>query len=131
MPFTIDTSHHEQPLQIEVWPLSRESYKPLLSEIEKNELKSLDCIEIEKVKEMRSAKYCKETCIPILLSSLFNTSEISICQSFQEHFCALMDIWNYIVNKRKTCMKQEEEKNFIGMTTFRTGFYNFYPEIIN
>ena len=28
-------------------------------------------------------------------------------------------------------MKQEEEKNFIGMTTFRTGFYNFYPEIIN
>ena len=74
---------------------------------------------------------CTEACIPITYSILFNTSNIKVCQSFEDHFCADWDIWFYIVDQFKTCYKRSPEKYFKGVKYYDDGFYNYASSVIN
>ena len=74
---------------------------------------------------------CTESCIPIILSSFFDTNETKICKKFHTHFCAIKATNLYIQKQLETCIKPPIEKYFKGFTIFRRGIYNYRPEIID
>ena len=115
---TVDTSLHNFPLHVIVFPLTRDYYYPLLSKTEiPNQNMNFSqeiCFNFSDIMGIRQSRNCSEHCIPITFSSLFNTSEIPICKDFIDHFCAYNDIWFYVLHQQKICMKPDVEKYFKG-----------------
>ena len=95
-PFQIDTSLYNLPLEIEVIPLSRLHYYSLEQE---NKNEKMKCFNTTRVKEELSARNCKDSCIPINFRSLFSSSEIKTCVTYNDHFCALHSTFPYIESK--------------------------------
>ena len=95
-PFQIDTSLYNLPLEIEVMPLSRLHYYSLEQYIKKEKI---ECFNTTRIKEEISAGNCKDSCIPINYRSLFRSSEIKTCVTYNDHFCALYSTFFYIKSK--------------------------------
>ena len=95
-PFQIDTSLYNLPLEIGVKPLSRLHYYSLEQNIKKEKL---ECFNTTRIKEELSTGNCKDSCIPINFRSLFNSSEIKTCVTYNDHFCALYSTFPYIEGK--------------------------------
>ena len=51
------------------------------------------CLDSKAILEIQKARNCTKSCIPILLSSLFDTLEE--CSEYDSHICALSDILVY------------------------------------
>ena len=118
-PLTIDTFSHTFPLQVIVFPLTRKYHYPFLKNTEVlNENMNLNqarCFNLSDIKEIQSKNNCKEHCIPIPYQSFFNSSEVKVCKSFANHFCAYDDIKDYIISQQMDCRKPKVEKYFRGM----------------
>jgi hypothetical protein len=89
-PLKIDTSSYYFPLAIQFVP-EMDQFKPLDPPSEGSPL-STECIDTNAIKKIRKDQKCKEVCIPIQFSSLFDLSEIKICSDYEDHFCALDEI---------------------------------------
>ena len=51
------------------------------------------CLDSKAILEIQKARNCTKSCIPILLSSLFDTLEE--CSDYDSHICALSEILVY------------------------------------
>ena len=51
------------------------------------------CLDVKAILEIQKARNCTKSCIPILLSSLFDTLEE--CTDYDSHICALSEILVY------------------------------------
>ena len=129
-PLKIETPYKRFPLELQLWPLSRDHYL-LKSRTPKNSSQKY-CFEPETIKEIQKVKNCTGLCIPFIYKVFFNKSaEIKTCETFDDYFCALTDIAFYMRTQQQTCMKPMIEKNFIGSTKFMDDFSNYHPQIIN
>ena len=83
------------------------------------------CIDTNSIKEVRKDQKCKEDCIPIQFSSLFDLSEIKICLDYENHFCAYhqiqMYIWKLSKKKQILCTKENVKKSYKGQVTYSGG----------
>ena len=136
---------HEQPLTFEITtknfptgamihPLYREYYYPLESKtgVPDQNMNLESCLKPNDILRVRDAQNCSNNCIPINYSSLFNTSEIKVCKSFVDHFCAFNEVGSHIFHQLSFCMKPTVEKYFKGRVKFRSGEDNIeYPETFN
>ena len=128
-PLRIETPYQRFPLELALWPLSRNHY--LLESKNAENANQKNCFEPEKIKEIRNVKNCT-FCIPFIYKVFFNESvEFKTCKKFDDNFCAMKDIEFYIREQQLTCMKPMIERNFIGAARFKDDFSNFYPHIIN
>ena len=128
-PLKIDTPYQNFPLALVVSPLSREFYYSLESKTNMNQNSKDPCFQSSEVLEILKTKNCTEPCIPIILSALFNKSEIKVCSNFENHNCAVWDIQQYAVAKQKACMKQAVGEYFKGLGNVREGFHILSPEL--
>lgn len=51
------------------------------------------CLDIKEILKIQKARNCTKSCIPILLSSIFDTLEE--CSDYDSHICALSEILVY------------------------------------
>ena len=135
-PLRIETPYQRFPLELQLWPLSRNHYYHLESKMVEtyNQENSIQksCFESEKIKEIRNLKNCTGFCIPFVYKVFMNKSaEIKVCEKFNDHFCAMPELFSYINKQQLTCMKPMIEKNFIGSVKFQDDFTNYNPHIIN
>ena len=49
----------------------------------------------------------------------FVNSDIEICEKYADHWCAIYDIYDYLIDQQKTCMKPGIEKYYDGMVTYK------------
>ena len=89
------------------------------------------CFKAIDIMKIRNAQNCSEHCIPFTMSSFFNVTEINVCKSFADHFCAFGKIVWFLYEKTKTCLKLAVEKNFKGSLEYKEDYDIIYPETIN
>ena len=135
-PLKIETPYQRFPLHVQLMPLSRDYYNSLKSKPEESykheKSNPKKCLEPEKIKMIQKAKNCTEFCLPFIYQAFFSNSTIlKICENFDDYFCALKDIHDYLQEEQLTCMKPIIEKNFIGKANFYSDFTNYFPGIIN
>ena len=122
-PFKFDTSSYSFPLFINFQSTMNKFY-PLNRSSEKSPA-STQCIDTNSIKKIRKDQKCKEVCIPIQFSSLFDLSEIKICLDYENHFCAYNQIQRFIyklsIEKQILCTKENDEKSYKGQVTYSDG----------
>ena len=122
-PLKIDTSSYSFPLAIQFVP-EMDQFKPLDPPSEGSPL-STKCIDPNAIKKIRKDQMCKEVCIPIQFSSLFDLSEIKICLDYENHFCAYEKIFRYVNNlsreRQILCTKENAIKSYKGQVTYSDG----------
>ena len=124
--YVTTTPTNSFPLQLDINPLSRDFYYPVSFETRFPNsyiISSEDCFSSQKIVAILQSLNCRELCIPIVLKSLFNTSNIEVCTSFESHFCGFWDIVHYVEQQLEFCSKRSPEKYFKGLETPRTGLY--------
>jgi len=133
--FVTNTPIDSFPLQMDIYPLSRDYYYPLPSNnrFPNSNMNSNfeNCFTSQNIVSILNSLNCTEICIPINLSSLFNTSDIQICTSFDNHFCAFWELESFVEKQLEFCNKTSPEKYFKGLETPRAGFYNHAPDIMD
>ena len=122
-PFKFDTSSYFFPSTI-LFHSTMNKFYPLNPSSEESPA-STQCIDINSIKKIRKDQKCKEVCIPIQLSSLFDLSEIKICLDYENHFCAYYQIQWYIYKlsreKQILCTKENATKSYKGQVTYSDG----------
>ena len=122
-PFIIDTSSYSFPLAIRLQSTMNKFYPldPLSLESPVN----TKCIDTNGIKKLHKDKNCKEFCIPIQYSSLFDSSEIKICSDYDDHHCVFQEIrsyvWNLSFEKQILCSKENIEKSYKSQVVFSNG----------
>ena len=116
-PFKFDTSSYSFPFTIAFHSTMNKFY-PLNPS-------STQCIDTNSIKKIRKDQKCKEVCIPIQFSSLFDLSEIKICLDYENNFCAYRQIERYIYKlsreKQILCTKENATKSYKGQVTYSDG----------
>ena len=89
------------------------------------------CIDPDKILKIRKDKNCTDNCIPTIFSSHFNMSIFKECPDYESHFCALEDLFLYVVHRALECTNPGEEKYYDGTVTVRNGisYADFLDEI--
>ena len=122
-PFKFDTSSYSFPFTIAFHSTMNEFY-PLNPSSEESPA-STQCIDTNSIKKIRKDQKCKEVCIPIQFSSLFDLSEIKICLDYENHFCAYDQIKRYVYKlsreKQILCTKENAIKSYKGQVTYSEG----------
>ena len=93
----------ENPKEVEVYPLTRDYFYPY-SSMTMTKSNQESCINAENILKIRRDMNCKEFCIPYIYSSLFTTSEIKICGTFEDDWCAREEIWHHLVFQKASCL---------------------------
>ena len=125
----IETPYQRFPLELSIVPLSQNLFYPLESKTVDsfNQINSnqKSCFELDKIKKIRKENSCTSSCIPFIYKVFFNKSvEMKLCENFDDYFCAIKKIRNYIIAQQLTCMKPMIEKNFIGSAKVQDTFTN-------
>ena len=130
-PFKIDTSSHSFPSAI-FFQSSMNQFYPLdpLSEA------SRKCIDTNAIKKIRKDQNCKEFCIPIQYSSLFDSSEIKICSDYEDHFCALDEIqyqyiWKISLKKQILCSKEHVKNSYKAEVLYSNGLPYWITKMVS
>ena len=97
-------------------------------------LASTKCIDTNEIKKIRKDQKCKEVCIPVQFSSLFEPSEIKICLDYDNHFCAYNQIQDYIwklsLGKQILCTKENVEKSYKRQVSYSVGIPYWITKVV-
>ena len=133
-PLKIDTSSYSFPLAIQFVP-EMDQFKPLDPPSEGSPL-STECIDTNAIKKIRKDQKCKEVCIPIQFSSLFDLSEIKICSDYEDHFCALDEIqyqyiWKISLKKQILCSKEHVKNSYKAEVLYSDGLPYWITKMVS
>ena len=133
-PFIIDTSSYSFPLAIRLQTTMNKFYPldPLSLESPVN----TKCIDTDGIKKLYKDKDCKEFCIPIQYSSLFDSSEIKICSDYEDHFCAFdkiqyQYIWKMSLKKQILCTEEKVSNSYKGEVLYSDGLPHWTTKIVS
>lgn len=129
-PLRIESPYQRFPLQLDLWPLSRNHY--ILESKNGENSGQQNCFQSEKIKKIQNVNNCTGFCIPFMYKVFFTDSaEVKTCEKFDDHFCAIGNVESYITEQQLKCVRPMIERNFIGPARFRDDFSNSRPHIIN
>ena len=129
--FEIDTSSYSFPFLLNIHSTMNKFY-PLDPSASKDCIDTSgpvfqtgSLIDANEIKKILYDKKCKEFCIPIQFSLLFDLSEIKICSDYDDHHCAFPKIRSYIwklqSENQLLCTKENVEKFYKGDKVFSEG----------